>query len=367
MEHQEESPYTNNVANPQTNNQSETNNYPPMPVSENYHSSQPYSPPPSQQFQNNNIVGNPPLHSTAVDIVWQWVSYGLWEWALISLSILLTVTFSYYLNTTDNSNYSWVVYVLATMLCLLPMAFIANKIFSKREIPQKHGFSAVVMVLNAVVVFLATIGGLIGLVISVLQIFVSSTPSPNTKIYIISSLIVVVLSAMLFIRIINPAKLSKFIRLFPYIVIAVAGIALILTIAGPFRSEISNRQDRLIEDNLPSLNNSIQDYVSTKGSLPESLSSLDLSNQSGPKALVSQNLVSYQNLGPTNVNKYSYSTTYAQPTQSSYSYKLCATYKKAKKSSTYQGAVVDSVNSTYIDTSNHGAGQQCYTQTATKY
>ena len=357
----------NQEHNPQTNNQLEANNLQPTTDNANYHSSQPYSSPHSQQFQTNNTLGNPPLHNTAVDIVWQWVSYGLWEWALISLSILLTVTFSYYLNTSYNSNYSWVVYVLATMVCLLPMAFIANMIFSKREIPQKHGFSAVVMVLNAVVVFLATIAGLIGLVISVLQMFVSSTPSSNTKIYIISSLIVVVLSAMLFVRIINPSRLSKFIRLFPYVVIAVAGIALVLTVAGPFKSEISNRQDRLIEDNLPLLNSSIQDYVSTKGSLPESLNSLDLSNQSGPKTLVSKNLVSYQNLGPTNVSKYSYSTTYAQPTQLSYSYKLCVTYKKAKKPPTYQGTIIDSVNSTYIDTSNHSAGQQCYTQTATKY
>jgi type II secretory pathway pseudopilin PulG len=328
-------------------------------------------------------VNNAPHNGVnAVDLVWQWVTYGMWEWTLISLATLLITTLNYYFNNSSGStDYSFTIYILATMLCLLPLAFIANLIYSKREVNPKHGFSAVLMVLNAVIVFLAAVAGLITFVVSVLSLFTSAEPSTTTNIVIVSSLIVLVLNAMLFIRIINPAPLAWFSKAFPYIVIAVAGLAVVVAVVGPFKSQVSNRQDGLIESNLNTVNEDIQTYVNDNSMLPTSLSQLDFSGDQGAQQLVTSNLVSYQTTGTADVSKPTgtntstsnangtFTTTPDTVQSSVLTYKLCVTFKSVKgsptaasqsfSSSTNQTTLLDEVEF------SHPAGRQCYNLTAT--
>jgi hypothetical protein len=329
---------------------------------------------PPTEFVNPGIAPTPPPSTldsanSAVNIVWQWVCYGLWEWALTSLAVLLTVTLDYYFNNSSGSgDYTSVLYILAAMLCLLPLALVANYIYSKHEVNQKHGFSAVIMVINAVGVFLASIGALITLVVSILSLFTSPTSSTSVDIVIASSGIVTVLGAMLFIRIINPAPIAWFTKLFPYLVLGVAGLAVVLAVVGPFRSQIANRQDSLIEQNLPTLNDDIQSYATNNNKLPDNLSQVDTTADQGAQQLVKSNLVTYQNLGTTVVTNRT--TTYfsSASTTSELSYQLCATFKSAKGTPSTTHVDLDTADnqSFALDqiTTSHLAGKQCFKLTA---
>jgi type II secretory pathway pseudopilin PulG len=279
-------------------------------------------------------------------IVWQWVSYGLWEWSLIALAALLSIIFAYYfVSSADNpfTGADYITYPMAALICLMPIAFIVNHYFEKTEPAKKEGFAAVVMVLNAVAVLLATVGGLVVTVVSSLS-SLANGPSADGNITIATAAVVTVLGAMLFIRIIQPQRLAKFQKAFPYVVVIVAFIAVGAAAGGPFRSYVTSRSDRLIENNLQTLSQDIDDYYNNDNRLPADLGAIDYSSESdtGPdsgQALYQQNLVQYEVIN-----------------SAAGTYNLCVNYTHVLGSGTASN------DPTTIDTSSHPQGRVCYYQ-----
>lgn len=292
------------------------------------------------------------------NVVLQWISYGLWEWTLVALSVLLSATLTYYLVDT-RSAYTFVVYFLAALLCLLPLAFFSDRWYAKSEPEQKHGFAGVVMVLNAVIVFLATIGGLITAVVSTLSVFVNTQTSAATHITIISSLVVTVLGLLLFVRILNPPKLQAFCRFFPMVVVAIAALTLIGVFAGPFKMQLNTRNDRFIEANVPAIELSVTNYVNDHRSLPSTLDELDLNSSynADAKELVEKKLLRY-----TPNSKPQKKEVDLQTTTTIYYYELCMTWQRAKGDQ-------DNLpkKDIYQITERHAAGDQCYELEAQVY
>jgi hypothetical protein len=365
-----ENPLHNNNQIPQT-----PHSFSPDPA-ENGPAVQPSNPatiysPSSQPLATQPMVGHLDSKSGAVEIVLQWLSYGLWEWTIITLSILLSTTLNFYfVSGTRSDDHTWLAYVVASMLVLLPFAFFADRIYSKKEPEHKHGFAAVVMVINAVIVFLATIGGLIAFVLSILNLVMSSSSSDKSYVGIISSLVVAVLGLLLFVRILDFAKFKRFNRLFPLLIVLIAGTTAVLALVGPFKGEATAKEDRLIENNITLLNEAIQIYASKEGKLPTGLDALDLSGTYDKDAqlLVSKGLITYRviNSGKPNtpINtpaSSSNNVNYYSSFDNKATYELCATYKKERK---VGGSYYGSAGDTYIDTNNHKAGKQCYTQKA---
>jgi type II secretory pathway pseudopilin PulG len=287
-----------------------------------------------------------PQRNRAVDIIWQWVNYLLWQWTLFAATIFLSATLTYYF-VHEASGYEVSVYSLATVLCLLPAAMIIERIYSKREPREKHGFASVVLVLNAVLVFIAMIGGAIAAVISILWLIVNGEGSATNTISIISSLTTSVLSTMLFVRMIRAHKVERLLKFFPLVVAGLVAVSAVFALAGPFRSLVASRTDRRIEENVGVLNAAIQDYTTKNDALPASLDDLDLkqSHQSGAKSLVKHHLVTY-------TKDDSKDGSYTLP------YELCMTFKKSKGSGSTSNKDVYSV------TYEHGSGKQCYDQSA---
>jgi hypothetical protein len=291
----------------------------------------------------------------STDVALQWICFGLWEWTLVALSVLLSATLSYYF-VRDSGDYTFVVYILASLLCLLPFSLVAERMYAKREPDQKQGFAGVVMVLNAVVVFLATLAALITAVMSSLSIFVNAHASSGTYTVIISSLVVTILGLMLFARIINPPKLRKFTKIFPWLVVIITGVSLVAAIAGPFRSQISSRDDRFIEDNLSTVNENIRSYASENDKLPKDLGSLSLDQEyeDGAQTLVDRDLVSYVPDTKKAKTANGYKTMY---------YRLCVSFEDKKGS----GQPAAEVRELYDLRSNHASGRQCYNLEADVY
>jgi hypothetical protein len=307
---------------------------------------------------------------SASQIVWQWVCYGLWEWALLSLGILLSLTLMYYI-IDDTTPENFVIYLLAAMLSLVPIAFFVDRMYAKHEPQQKSGFSGVVMVLNAVVVFLATVGGFIATVVSLLSIIVNGS-SDSLTIALISSVITAVLGGLLFARIVNPEQIRRFTRFFPWIVVAVAGIAMVFAIAGPIRSLASTRNDRLVENNMYAVVSEIRSYAYEHKKLPKSLDDLTFTYSEDAQRLIDKDLVTYKpNTKPMEQKLLGQLSDYTNQlggqsnvqTEKIFHYELCADFdrKKGAPSSTLnENAIYDIGN-------RHPKGETCYKLTASVY
>lgn len=334
----------------------------------------PPSPPPAPTAPPTEYPAAPaaaePPKAHGVQIVWQLLTYALWSWALTALVVLLTATLSYYLLNSDG-DYEFSIYAFAAVICLLPMAFFADKIYARQEPEHKHGFAAVVMVLSAVLVFLASLGGLITAVVTIFTLFVNPGDTGTKQVVILSALIVTALGGMLFVRILNVPRLRRFVRLFPLIALAVTGLATVMAVAGPFRSEIAARNDKLLESHLPKVNQAIQDYARKNSRLPANLQDIDLSGarEKDAKYLVDKNLVEYKVVAATAPDTYetpnNRTTTTRnlsyRPGRQTGNYELCATFNKAKNDK-YADSVNgrDDYGSTYISAYYHPAGRHCF-------
>jgi hypothetical protein len=309
-----------------------------------------------------------PPKAHGIQIVWQLLTYSLWSWALTALIVLLVATLSYYM-LHNEADYEFSIYAFAAVICLLPLAFFADKIYSRQEPEQKHGFAAVVMVLSAVFVFLTSLGGLITSVVTVFTLFVNPGDTETKQVIIASSLIVTTLGGMLFARILHSPKLRRLNRLFPLIAVGVTAIATVMAIAGPFRSEIAARNDKLLESNMQVVNDAVQDYARDNKRLPANLGDikLDKSNQKDAKQLVAKNLVEYKVINASNPGlgedlDYTYTelSTTASRRQTG-TYELCATFKKAKgEEYSERDSGYDDYGSSYISAYYHPAGHHCY-------
>ncbi len=300
------------------------------------------------------------------------MTYVLWSWALGALSILLSGTLTY-IFVDKAGNFDFLIYTLATLIVLLPLAYVADRFYRKVEPEQKHGFPAVVMVLNAVIIFLVALAGLITAVIALLTMLVSPGDNSGKLITFMSAAVVATLGILLFLRIMRPAKLVAFPKLFPKIVLAIAGLTVVVSLIGPFGSEVSRRNDKLIESGLPNVNQAIQTYASNNKKLPDNLSSLSLYDKDA-RTLVNQNKVDYRIISQV-APPYSFNNTSGIGAtilgsgsnlngDRTGEYELCVTYKKERKA-TYDTGYVNSKTS--INTDSHKAGRQCYDQTVTVY
>lgn len=293
-----------------------------------------------QQVQPRTDAGS------TTEIVWQWICYALWGWTLFALSVFLSATLTYFL-VKESAMHEVSAYSFAAVLVLFPMAFFVDRIYREREPAEKRGFAAVVLVLNALFVFLAFVAGVLATVVSLFWLVIHADVSPTMGTSILSSVVVTLLGGMLFARIVGFARIARYVKLFPLIVAGVVAVTSVLALAGPVRSMVATRSDRLIEDNLITVDTAIQDYATDNAKLPESLSDLSLKepHQEGAKKLVDRKLVTYT---PDTDSASSYNM----------NYELCVTFSKAKGN----GSTAN--NDTYGVASNHGKGKQCYSLSA---
>lgn len=345
---------------------------PPSPVAA---PAQPTTPSP---WQNPEAEAH--RNSTAVQVVWQWLTYTLWSWALCALAILLSGVLTFWF-VSKSYGYEFLIYSLAALIVLLPLAYFADKYYRKIEPDVKHGFPAVVMVLNAVIIFLVAIAGLITAVISLFTMFVSTDENSGKLIAFMSAGVVATLGMLLFFRIIRPPKYRAYVTKFPKIVVLITGVTIVMAFIGPFVREASRKSDKIIESGLPSVNTAVQDYARKNKKLPDDLSSLSPYNSDGKK-LIEKNKVEYRiisqvNSGgatilPLNSNSLNSSTSYNRSVNNSNKgeYELCVTYSYEKKEEGYNDYYDDYSSrpeSNYISTYTHKAGRQCYTQSVTIY
>lgn len=305
---------------------------------------------PAGQQQNH-----PPINAGLV--VLQWLTYAFWGWTVLALSVLTSMVVADLLN--DSYDGEGTAYGIAAVLVLLPISYICDHFYSKREPVRKTGPETLVMVIHAVLFALFGIGSLIVAVFSIVSLLTSSSEEQGTVTTLICGLIIAVYYGLTFLRALNPGKLGWIKSKYKFIMLASISVITVLGIIGPVAQERTTRDDKLIVSALPSIGESIQSYTNSKKKLPATLQELDLKGDA--KALSDRKLVTYKPIGVvTDSSDY---PSLSKSTNKVFGYELCANFKKA--SSDYENSSTarytdDSGYITYLSAYDHPAGETCY-------
>lgn len=315
------------------------------------------SPPPnpSQQFNPPQNTDHAVVNSPGV-IVLQWLTYAFWGWTILAMSILTITVLANFITGTETGGFT--PYGIAAVLVLLPISIVCDVFYSKQEPAKKAGAASIVMVIHAVIFALFGIGSVIAIVFSLVSIFTSGSDSSSMQVSLYSAMIIAVLYGAVFLRTINPPRLSVFKKFFIIFMTIVVGIIAILGIVGPAANERATRNDRLITGNINLLKTEIDDYTREKKKLPADLA--DLSLDGDVKNMVDKGLVRYT----ANTLPSTGTTRRSTTTSTTHYYQLCVTYTKASKDRyrSSSGYANDSDGyTTYISSYGaHDAGEECY-------
>ncbi len=301
-------------------------------------------------------VGNP---ANAALIVLQWLTYAFWGWTVLALSILTSTILASFIDDADTSDFT--PYGIAAVLVLLPIAYVCDHFYSKKEPKKKAGAEVLVMVIHAVLFALFGIAALIASAIAVVQMLTSSTDSKAAQIALYSALVITVYYLLTFLRTLNPGIIGWIQRYYKTIMLLSVGIIALLGIIGPVAKERSIRDDKLITSSLPEVQTAIDEYTNSNKKLPPDLRALGVNGDA--KQLVSRSLVKYKphaRVPNTSIPPDGGSL----PTAPVYKYELCVNYKKQSRNydqyNNYgRGSEKDGYD-TYLSADDHPAGNICY-------
>lgn len=296
-----------------------------------------------------------PSHNSAGVLVLQWLTYAFWGWLILALLWLMGVVLANAL--TNEPSTSMVPYAIAASVVLLPIAFITDFFYRKHEPLKKVGGSAIIMIIHTVLFALLGIIALIVTIFTALNMAIEAN-NPDASLVIIGTAgFATLLYAGAFIRTLNPFKSTRPLFIYSLVMVGLTVALLVFAVVGPLAKSITTRNDRLIEQNLSSVEASISSHVREEGKLPNSLKDLELSGDA--KQLVAQHLVEYKKEAPAVIPSGSSVAT-------QHRYQLCVTYTASNRGEYSREYQLDEYTD-YIQTSDHDAGRACYKLQATVY
>ena len=359
---------------------------------------------PVQEIEHTTQVANdpptPPLAAPTAQsgggvLVLQWLSYAFWFWFSVSVSVLAGIVINYYVSSTGS--YEWgneLAYPLAAVIIMLAIALVTDRFYAKHEPQKKVGGANVIMLLHVVPFILIAIGALVTIVFSCITMFLNSDPLATVD-GPIKTMLVALAVAILFGLVAARAFYGKahHVRKIMWITASVLAVGCIIaTCIGPAGEAVATKDDRLIEQSLPSLASDIRTYAGEHDALPAKLT--DVSHDSSYTAaavqkLIDSKLVTYKpntvaddsatyDPGDTVqiqscVDSSTSGDCYSGSALSKrFYYQLCTTFKREKKSEytyaddtsyttgTSEGVASDYRYSYITSISAHPAGQVCY-------
>ena len=316
-------------------------------------------------------------------LVLQWMVYALWGWTVLALSMLVLIIVDQMINTVGGSygRSYWfpgdqIAYPLAAAIVLFVIAILCDIFYARAD--RKHSRSAgsnVIMIIHAVLFALLGIGALIVAVFGGVKLLIGDTMQGNgAEVNIVSGLIIFVLYAATLVRTLRPVSIKKVVGMYWVFMTIVLVATVTLAIMGPAVFARLRAQDAVLEQGLPALSDSINNFASSNNRLPNNLNELtDLSedvNDGAAKKLVEEKLVTYtpgeqltanvsakqldlQRLGVDQLGG---------AVEPVFHYTLCVTYKTSDgyTSDTYDSKPSGQKYNVGVSTFGHKAGKVCY-------
>ena len=293
--------------------------------------------------------------------VLQWLSYAFWGWLILGLIWLVAIIL---VNAIIGEDVGGVVpYAMASVIVLLPIAFVTDLFYRRAESLKKTGAATVIMVIHAVIFALCGIGALVGAVFTGLSMAMATGEGDSNKTQLVVLLVLLFAAfiyAAMFLRTINPFKTAKLSAWYAIGVLAMSLVLLVFGVLGPVLTTMSLKDDRRIEQHLSGVSGAVNKYITDNKKLPDSLDTLDYAGEPEAKALVDDKLVTYKKVADTSTSAAVKERNYSLSGSIEHRYQLCVTYKQAKSASSYSNYDRSSEYSSYISTYRHPAGDVCY-------
>lgn len=268
-------------------------------------------------------------HNASLNIVLQWLSYAFWGLLVGALMWLVVVVLN--LAIRDQVFDNATPYALAAVVVLLPIAFVTDLLYRKREPAKKAGMAAVVMVIHAVLFALIAIGTLIGAVFTAIALLLSTESDTSVSVIILLSLLIAaLLYALLFARILTPQRPQKFSFIVSIVLVVLSAGLFIWGVVGPGVQTMVRKDDRRIEQHISSVQSAVSRYARSEGKLPESLGDAKQNMSREARALVDDGLVTYRKEASAPLvlgQKPAGEQQRAMVPQQELRYQLCVTYK----------------------------------------
>jgi len=320
-----------------------------------------------------------PTHSTGGTMVLQWLSYAFWGWFGVAMSWLSGVTIAYSISGNSSDLTGALAYPLASVIVMFLLAVAADLFYARREPAQKSGGANAIMLVHVVLFVLIAVGAAVTALFSLISMALNTDPTSGTDGQVIAawtSLVVIVIFGLTAVRAMFGGRKKK-IRIIHWAVMTALALGMIgASLFGPVVGAQLTKDDRIIEEGLPTLSTTINQYVTDKDKLPATLADANEASSSSTAAstsLVTRNIVKYTpNVKAATTDDYynSGTTSKSLSFQKTYYYELCVTYKAAKKASGlyYDTSSVSSGKYTsYLSISSHPKGEVCYKLSTDNY
>lgn len=321
---------------------------------------------PSETASLNNlgvVYDNDQDGRSSNSLVLQWINYTLWWWVATITSFIVGNVVGYFMKTSSFIDDSYIIYGIASIVVLLPALIVCDRTYSKQELPKKTGASLAIMTIHAVTFVVICLSALLVASSSITSLIIGNSDTTNIWSSFISAIIIAILFAFAGFRTLSLKFLANLKKYASFMMAFIVVIIIAFGIFGPVAKTLSLKDDKLIENNLNTVVNSIESYVSANDKLPSSLTVLELDGDA--KKLVTNKMVTFKDDG---VDSSGYSAI-------DYKYQLCVTYSQKYSgssdfysvSSYERDSSSDDQYQAYLSTSGHKAGDVCYKLKYEKY
>lgn len=294
---------------------------------------------------------NNPAPNTAINTFWQWLTYGFWMLSGGLIVFLISTFVAFKIDRFTMSSYEnvqGIPYVLPLVILSCCATFFIDKQYAKQEPENKHGFSGVLMVLHAVLavviitVMLFSSISLIGNLLSG-----SGASRAENIINILTILIALPVAIAVLFRIVKPSIYKSFRTRLRWSLVTLTGLAIVLSLIGPFQFSQSIKPDQLLDDTLSSVDMAINGYEYNHNDLPPNL------------AAIQDDLILQEQVNTVKGKKISYRAIEHSKSAdgNKYRYELCVTYNQARGT----GKNRADYPSGNLIVSDHSSGRVCYT------
>lgn len=288
-------------------------------------------------------------------VILQWLTYAFWGWTLLALTgLIATVLFAFF---TDADTSGTIPYVIAATLVLLPISFVCDIFYGRKEPAKKHGAPMVVMVIHAVIFALFGIGMLISAVLTVVQLAIGGLgeSSEYQIATIVTLLLSTVLYALTFIRTLNPLPKLRIAKFYPIVMAVVVLLFIIGGFIGPIAQAQLVKVDKQTDKAVDDITSKVKEYASTNSMLPRSLDDLSLGSETADAIAAAS--ITYKPEG-------SVSSGMQASRAGELRYQVCATYSRDGPGASYESTYdrYDSADQyrSSANTYTHKSGNVCY-------
>lgn len=202
--------------------------------------------------------------------IFQWLTYVFWGVTAALATALVAISAELVVNGYSNMLNS-VIFVIAAVFVVLPLALTFDHFFSRHERDHKTGIGMVLMVIHAVLAALLAVIALATALFSVVSMVVFADEASDMISMLSAASAAVVLFGLIFVRIMRPVTKSRLRLIVRSLLLVLVSAVLVWAIAGPATQVVTRQQDERTVWALQSTSNVISGYVLAESVLPEKL------------------------------------------------------------------------------------------------